>query len=91
MGLKEAFSYYGRMDGSSPVRDFVNELIKDRKSMMQVELHEIEDRLRRYIYEAKKEILNEINSIFSDFKDKSTPTKRENIDNGKSKSKRSIK
>ena len=92
MGLKEAFSYYGRLDGTPPIRDFVNDLIKDRKSMIQTELHEMEDRLRRYIYEAKKEILNEINSIFSDFKDKSTPSKKEIKDVGiKFKSKGNIK
>lgn len=91
MGLKEAFSYYGRLSGSSPVRDFVNDLIKDRKSMMQIELREMEERIRRHITEAKREIIDEINSIFSDFKDKSTPLKKESIDHGKSKSKGNIK
>jgi hypothetical protein len=91
MGLKQAYSYYGRLDGPTPVRDFINELIQDRKLMMQTELREMEERIRRHITEAKKEIIDEIDSIFSDFKDKSTPTKRENKDNGKSKCKRSTK
>lgn len=77
MGLKEAFSYYGRLSGSYPVRDFVNDLIKDRKSMMQIELREMEERIRRHITEAKREIIDEINSIFSDFKDKSNHPKKE--------------
>lgn len=70
MGLKEVFSYYGRLD-VKPNRPLVDDLLIERKKVMLQELKETEDRIKRHITECKREVIKEIKNIFTDPKPKS--------------------
>lgn len=90
MGLEKAFSYYGRLDGIPPIRDFKDELIQESKAMLQVELREMEERLRRFMTENKKEIVRRIDAALSYVREKTIPQKKE-VKYVSVKPKRSIK
>lgn len=68
MGLKEAFSYCGRLNGQKPIRSLAEDLVVERKKVMMQELKDMEDRLKRHVTECKREIIKEIQGIFSDVK-----------------------
>lgn len=65
-------SYYGRMDATIFVRSLADDLIKENEGRMIHEMKEMEDRIKRHITECKREVIKEIENIFSDAKPKST-------------------
>lgn len=79
MGLKEVMSYYGVLDGKKPRRTLVEDIVAERELMMTQQLKEMEDRLKRHMTECKREIIKEIQGIFSDFK----PQPKKEVKNGK--------
>lgn len=58
-------SYYGRLEGTPPVRDFSKDLMNERKRNMQKELKEMEDRIKRHITECKREVIKELISLIN--------------------------
>jgi hypothetical protein len=67
MSLLNAFSYYGRIDEIS-MRSLADDLLIERDKIMIEELKETEDRIKRHITECKREVIKEIQNIFSDKK-----------------------
>lgn len=79
MGLKEVFSYYGVLDGRKPRRTLVEDIIEEREKMMVQQIKEMEDRLKRHMTECKREIIKEIQGIFSETK----PQPKKEVKNAK--------
>lgn len=67
MSLLNVFSYYGRIDQIC-MRSLADDLLIERKKLMFEELKETEDRIKRHITECKREVIKEIQNIFSDKK-----------------------
>lgn len=66
MSLNSHNSYYGRMQGSIHRRSLTDDLLVEHEGRMLHELKEMEDRLKRHITECKREVIKEIENIFSD-------------------------
>lgn len=63
------FSYYGRIDRTLPIRSFVDDVNVEALGMMKAEMKEMEDRLKRHITEAKREVVKEIQMILKNEKE----------------------
>lgn len=69
MSLLNVFSYYGRIEKEG-IRSLADDILIERQRLMFEELKETEDRIKRHITECKREVIKEIQNIFSDKKQK---------------------
>lgn len=67
MSLLNAFSYYGRLENTN-IKSLADDILIERNKIMREELKETEDRIKRHITDCKREVIKEIQNIFSDKK-----------------------
>jgi hypothetical protein len=67
--------YYGVYDDKPPIRSLADDLLIEKERIMLEEMKHMEERLKRHITECKREVIKELQSIFSDKKPKPKPNK----------------
>jgi hypothetical protein len=84
MGMKESFSYYGRMDELQfpPKHSIADDLLKERKKKQMEDAKEMEERIKRHITECKREVIKRIDNLFKSKGDTNGNSKTSERDSG---------